>query len=49
MITDENGIVEEVNDSFCQITGYTKDEMIGQNASILKSGRHDDDFIKLCG
>jgi diguanylate cyclase (GGDEF)-like protein/PAS domain S-box-containing protein len=46
MITDENGIVEEVNDSFCQITGYTKDEMIGQNASILKSGRHDDDFYK---
>ncbi|MCK9337465.1 MAG: EAL domain-containing protein [Arcobacteraceae bacterium] len=46
MITDKNGVVEEVNSSFCNITGYTKEEMIGQNASILKSGRHDDEFYK---
>ena len=44
LITDENGNVERVNDSFTRITGYTEDEIIGQNTRLLKSGVHDAAF-----
>ncbi|MEJ5168326.1 MAG: EAL domain-containing protein [Arcobacteraceae bacterium] len=46
MITDNNGIVEEVNNAFCEITGYAKEDIIGKNASLLKSGKHDKEFYK---
>ena len=29
--TDVNGIITFVNDEFCKISGYSKDELIGQN------------------
>ena len=38
LITDEQGNILNVNDGFCQITGYSKEEVIGQKPSILKSG-----------
>ena len=38
MITDINGNIEYVNPTFSQITGYTPDEVIGENPSLLKSG-----------
>ena len=41
IITDAEGIILWVNDAFCTIYGYSRDEVIGQNPSILKSGRHD--------
>ena len=37
--TDVNGIIIEVSDAFCKISGYTKDELIGSNHNIL---RHSD-------
>ncbi|MBF0244988.1 MAG: EAL domain-containing protein [Planctomycetes bacterium] len=43
-MTDVNGTILEVNDSFSRITGYDRDEVIGQNPRILRSGRHDDEF-----
>ncbi|QOG11486.1 EAL domain-containing protein [Arcobacter sp. FWKO B] len=46
MITDNSGIIEEVNNAFCTITGYKREEIIGKNASILRSGRHDKSFFK---
>lgn len=39
-ISDGNGIITYVNDMFCEISGYTKAELIGQNHSILKSDQH---------
>lgn len=39
IITDPTGIIVEVNESFCRMTGYTKEEVIGQNPRILHSGR----------
>ena len=36
-ITDLNGIIEYVNPKFCEATGYSFDEIIGQHARILKS------------
>lgn len=45
MVTDSGGTVISVNPAFSKITGYLEEEMIGQNARILKSGRHDAAFF----
>lgn len=45
-ITDSNGIILAVNDSFTRMTGYLPDEVVGKNPSILSSGRHDHDFYQ---
>ena len=44
MITDADGTIIEVNAAFTHITGYRRDEVLGQNPRILKSGRQDNDF-----
>lgn len=43
VITDVNGKIEYVNPKFCEITGYSPEEAIGQNPRILKSGKMQDD------
>ena len=44
MITSATGKIVDVNDTFTQITGYTKAEVLDKNPRILNSGIHDDDF-----
>lgn len=44
VITDAQGCIRWVNDAFCTIYGYAREEVIGQNPRILKSGRHDNAF-----
>lgn len=39
MITDVQGVIEYVNESFVRITGYAREEVIGKNPHILNSGR----------
>ena len=39
VITDLNGAIEYVNDTFVRNTGYSREEIIGQNSRILKSGK----------
>lgn len=41
IITDPEARILEVNDSFCALTGYTRDEVIGQHSRLLRSGLHD--------
>lgn len=38
IITNANGDIEYVNPTFTQLTGYSMDEIIGQNPRVLKSG-----------
>ena len=42
VITDTEGRIEYVNPAFEHITGYPREEAIGQNMRILKSGRNDE-------
>ena len=44
VITDTNGIIEYVNPAFESSTGYSREEALGQNPRILKSGKHPDAF-----
>ena len=39
-ITDVHGEIIYVNDRFCAISGYTRDELIGQNHRVVKSAEH---------
>ena len=44
IITDTNGTILNVNDSFARITGYSREEVLGQNPRLLKSGRQDNAY-----
>jgi len=46
IITDSNGTIEYVNPRFTEITGYTPDEVLGQNPRVLKSGEHPPEFYR---
>lgn len=44
VITDLASKVTAVNPAFCQITGYDRDEVLGKDIKLLRSGRHDPAF-----
>ena len=46
VITDSHGLIQRVNASFTNITGYTAEEVIGKNPNILASGKHDKNFYE---
>jgi PAS domain S-box-containing protein len=46
VITDAGGTISYVNPAFEKITGYARDEVIGQNARMLRSGKHDAAFYR---
>lgn len=46
VITDPDGTIIEVNDTFTSITGHERQDVIGKNPKIFKSGRHDAEFYK---
>jgi len=44
IITDAKGVIVNVNPAFCEITGYSLEEVIGKSHSILKSGKQSREF-----
>ncbi|WP_419677409.1 diguanylate cyclase domain-containing protein [Aliarcobacter lanthieri] len=46
VITNENKEITYVNEAFEKITGYTKDEVLGKNPNILKSGKMSAEYYK---
>lgn len=46
VISDANNRILRINNSFTRMTGYTKEEVIGETTAILKSGRHDINFYQ---
>jgi PAS domain S-box-containing protein len=45
-ITDKDGLINYVNDNFCQISMFDRKELIGKNLEIINSKYHSSNFMK---
>lgn len=46
IITDNEARIVEVNPAYCQITGYTRSEVLGKSPNITRSDRHSEAFYR---
>lgn len=46
VVTDPDNRIIDVNEAFCRITGYRREEVIGKNPNVLQSGRHEPAFYQ---
>lgn len=46
VITDSAGVIIDVNSKFCEISEYTKEELVGKTHRVVNSGAHPKEFFK---
>lgn len=45
-VTDQRGVIQYINETFCRISGYSPEELIGKTHAVVKSNFHPPEFFK---